>query len=398
MNYEDPEGVKKYRAKAEALTSPFALHLIRECGLDRADGSSELVILDNACGTGAVTVKLYETLSPAAKAKLQVVCGDLSPSMVKSVQERIEESGWAGASAKVVDAWRMDLPSNTFTHVITNFALPGFAEPRSFLAEAFRVLRPFGVNALTKFEHVPWYPISAAAIARIPGAPRVPSFKEFSQDEKIRRAGFEDVQCVLRQNVSKFPNAEEYLKIHGEITVIGMAWSEEEKARVRPHFQAALLEELKSRFGDGEIAFGLGGMVHHRQSPRQQDVGPMPVLASDARHATAMRIPLPVFVYDASRAAVIGDLVFFGSFELYSRMKNRGRGAELKAGAVGAGVLGRSSCGVHAWLKVQGASGDCYMGCKGENIEAVAVLAGVRDGGRDGRHAWTYGMRWVLAS
>ncbi len=105
MNYEDPEGVKKYRNKAEALTSPFAQYLIQQCGLDRADGSSELVILDNACGTAVVTLNLYETLSPAAKAKLQVVCGDLSPEMVKSVQERIEESRWAGASARVVDAW-----------------------------------------------------------------------------------------------------------------------------------------------------------------------------------------------------------------------------------------------------------------------------------------------------
>ena len=70
MDWKSPDIAKKYKA-GEALTGPFALHLIRQCALDRADGSSELVILDNACGTGVATLNLYETLSPAAKAKLQ---------------------------------------------------------------------------------------------------------------------------------------------------------------------------------------------------------------------------------------------------------------------------------------------------------------------------------------
>ena len=72
MDWGDPDTAKKYRDKAEALTGPFALHLVRQCGLDSADGSKELVILNNACGTGIVTHHIYEILSPAAKAKLQV--------------------------------------------------------------------------------------------------------------------------------------------------------------------------------------------------------------------------------------------------------------------------------------------------------------------------------------
>ncbi|RDX40194.1 hypothetical protein OH76DRAFT_1413134 [Lentinus brumalis] len=170
----------------------------------------------------------------------------------------------------------MDLPSDHFTHVITNFAFPGFAEPRSFLKESFRVLRPNGITAMTRFESVGWYPIAAAAVARIPGAPRVPPFDEFSRnvqgdlkgdddwtdvpwiEEEMRKVGFEDVQSVLRKTVSKAQNAEEYLKIFGEMNVIGMAWSEEEKERVRPHYQAALVEEVKSRFGDGEITLEWG--------------------------------------------------------------------------------------------------------------------------------------------
>lgn len=103
MDWQSPDIAKKYKA-GETLSAPFALHLIRQAGLDKADGSEELVVLDNACGTGVVTLNIYEALSPAAKAKLEVVCGDFSPGMVKSVQERIEQNGWTGASAKLVDA------------------------------------------------------------------------------------------------------------------------------------------------------------------------------------------------------------------------------------------------------------------------------------------------------
>ncbi|TFK81140.1 S-adenosyl-L-methionine-dependent methyltransferase [Polyporus arcularius HHB13444] len=272
MEWQSPDIAKKYKA-GEVLTGPFALHAIRQSGLDKADGSEELVVLDNACGTGVVTLNLYETLSPAAKAKLEVLCGDFSPGMVKSVQERIEQNGWTGASAKPVDAQRMDLPSNHYTHVFTNFALVGVADPRALLAESFRVLRPSGVHAFTIWKHVGWFPIATAAVARIPGAPRVPPFEEFTKlflkepgegdnwtdmafvEEQVRNAGFEDVHIALHKNATKAQNPEEYVKAYGGMTttMLGNAWNEEEKARVSPYIEAALMEELKSRFGDGEV-------------------------------------------------------------------------------------------------------------------------------------------------
>ena len=54
MDWKSPDIAKKYKA-GEALTGPFALHLIRQCALDRADGSEELVILDNAPQTIPLT-------------------------------------------------------------------------------------------------------------------------------------------------------------------------------------------------------------------------------------------------------------------------------------------------------------------------------------------------------
>ena len=103
MDWKSEEFAKQYSA-AEAMTGPFGLHLLQQCGLDRADGSEDIVLFDNATGTGIVLKHLYDVLSSAAKSRLQVVAGDISPSMIQAVQGRIEGNGWEHVTAKVIDA------------------------------------------------------------------------------------------------------------------------------------------------------------------------------------------------------------------------------------------------------------------------------------------------------
>ena len=68
-------------------------------------GSTDIVLLDNATGTGIVLVHLYDLLPPAAQARLQVVAGDVQPSMLKAVQERAEKNGWTSTlRTQTVDA------------------------------------------------------------------------------------------------------------------------------------------------------------------------------------------------------------------------------------------------------------------------------------------------------
>lgn len=98
------EDIAKQYGPAEHMTGPYGRLLLQQCELDRADGSSDIVLLDNATGTGVVLVHLYDLLSPAAKARLQVVAGDFQPSMVKAVQERAEKNGWTSTRTQIVDA------------------------------------------------------------------------------------------------------------------------------------------------------------------------------------------------------------------------------------------------------------------------------------------------------
>jgi ubiquinone/menaquinone biosynthesis C-methylase UbiE len=94
----------KYKP-AELITRPFAHDLVVQSGLlaAAARADAELVVFDNACGTGVVAQALFDAL-PAPPAGLQVLCGDLSPGMVAAASQRIEEGGWARARAQDLDA------------------------------------------------------------------------------------------------------------------------------------------------------------------------------------------------------------------------------------------------------------------------------------------------------
>ncbi|TBU42287.1 S-adenosyl-L-methionine-dependent methyltransferase [Dichomitus squalens] len=271
-DYWKSEEFAKRHKGAEHITGPFGLQLLLQCGLDRAEGSEDIVLLDNATGTGIVLEYLYGILPPAAKARLQVVAGDLSPAMISAVQERIEQNGWVHIDAKLVDAMDMDLPSNQFTHVTANFGLVGIPDPRAVLSEVYRVLRPSGSAAFSIFKTVAWYDIAKAAITSIPGAPRFPTLEEYGVkmmkdpqpgdeqwtrpeffEEQIRNAGFEDVQTTVHENRTRYKDTEEYVKVYKVDMMLKNSWSKEDWEGVEPHIQSALVEELKRRFGDGEI-------------------------------------------------------------------------------------------------------------------------------------------------
>ncbi|KAI1788096.1 S-adenosyl-L-methionine-dependent methyltransferase [Ganoderma leucocontextum] len=274
MDWKSKEFAAQYD-RAEAMTGPFGRYLLTQCGLDGANGSEDLVLLDNATGTGIVLAHLYDVLPPATKERLQVVAGDISPAMIESAKARIEKNGWQGATAQVVDATKMDLPSNHFTHVITNFALVGVPDPRAALREVLRVLRPAGTAAFSIWKSVGWFDMTMAAVESIPDAPRYPTYEELCKvflkdpqpgdddqwtrpayfEEQFRKAGFEEVKTVLRKNQTRYGSAEEYVKVFATMTnmVLANAWTADEKAKVEPHVEPALLGELKRKFGDGEI-------------------------------------------------------------------------------------------------------------------------------------------------
>lgn len=123
--WSDPQVASKYRG-AEQITGVFAKFLLLQAGLPDAHASEPKkppIVLDNACGTGVVSENLWEMLDEHAKEELQLLCGDISEGMVGHIKKKIEEKGWHGADARVLDAMKTGLQENYFTHVISNFGL-----------------------------------------------------------------------------------------------------------------------------------------------------------------------------------------------------------------------------------------------------------------------------------
>ncbi|KAJ6135601.1 Acetylaranotin bis-thiomethyltransferase [Penicillium capsulatum] len=107
---------------AEKVTSPFAKDLIAQSGLGaNANPATPLTVLDNACGTGIVSSILHRQLDDRVKGNWTLTCGDFSEAMLERTKHRMKEEGWMNAETKVVDAQNTQLPSASYTHVITAF-------------------------------------------------------------------------------------------------------------------------------------------------------------------------------------------------------------------------------------------------------------------------------------
>ncbi len=116
-------------------------------------------MLDLGCGPGHLLPRLCDAVPGST-----VLGIDLSNHML----ERAERRRLASAHAERIDlalgdAKRIDFPDATFDAVLSNTILHHIPDPRPFLAEAHRVLRPGGTLLIRDL----FRPIDAAEVARL---------------------------------------------------------------------------------------------------------------------------------------------------------------------------------------------------------------------------------------
>ncbi|KAH8926960.1 S-adenosyl-L-methionine-dependent methyltransferase [Atractiella rhizophila] len=125
--FHKPEIGKDYRKIEHALVVP-GIQLLDQSGLRSrplppADG---LKILDNACGTGVITslIKVEDKFKD-----VEVTAVDISELMVDSTKKRVQEENWKNVNTVIGDAMDLKLPSNYFSHTITNFCFQMLTDP-----------------------------------------------------------------------------------------------------------------------------------------------------------------------------------------------------------------------------------------------------------------------------
>lgn len=97
--FKNPKMVQLYQMGGK-FTKPYAEAMIAGLTIPKT-GEPDLVIFDNACGTGVVSEVLYER---GYGGKMKLTCGDFAEPMLNYVKQRIIDEGWVGATAKFIDA------------------------------------------------------------------------------------------------------------------------------------------------------------------------------------------------------------------------------------------------------------------------------------------------------
>ena len=179
----------------------------------------------------------------------------------------------------------LDLPSNHFTHVLTNFGFQSFSDPLAGIrgtfwfplpsgirvvssyklgldAESVRVAKPGGTIAMTNWIRPGWASALHVAISRILGAPRsLPATWPFPPDAARTKLGD---AAWTREQLESIPEVDPAsIRVEEHSLVMALRTEEEARALVRPFekmldaFMGGWSEEEREACGGGKLVDGV---------------------------------------------------------------------------------------------------------------------------------------------
>ncbi|EUC33802.1 hypothetical protein COCCADRAFT_25976 [Bipolaris zeicola 26-R-13] len=189
----------KYETSSGGCTRQLATHLVSL--LPPLSNNSH--IHDNACGPGILAQELLlqnPSLHPS------IICTDSSPQMITLAQHTLPtltpSNTTTNLSFHVLPGDALSpLPSNSFTHSITNMGIFFFTNPLKGASEIHRTLSPTGTAIVTTWKSAGYMPVLHRAQKAV--RPHDPPFEwpiaeEWYEAEHLRdilkKAGFESVE------------------------------------------------------------------------------------------------------------------------------------------------------------------------------------------------------------
>ncbi|KAL4772068.1 S-adenosyl-L-methionine-dependent methyltransferase [Aspergillus nidulans var. acristatus] len=114
-----------------------------------SDTENEAIILDNACGTGALTFELLLACPRNIKKMIEIHATDIAPSMIttlltKRATEYKDIHSEIQLHATPMDSQNLSFLDNTFTHIYMNFGIFFLPDPVRGVEEIYRTLKPGG--------------------------------------------------------------------------------------------------------------------------------------------------------------------------------------------------------------------------------------------------------------
>ena len=206
------------------------------------------IILDNACGTGAVTDKVLQSI-PSAR----IYAADAVPPMVNIMKALVEaKSEWKSkvANVAVMNGQDLQYEDNFFDASIMNFAIYFFPDPVQGIREVYRTLKPGGVGLITLWKEFGFAPILWEVQEKVkPANPlqSLPLMDVWTSGELLKKTieqgGFKDFDMVTVEERLWGTDAKDLQDVLLENfgAMVAKNWTDEEKSKLG----AATAEVLK---------------------------------------------------------------------------------------------------------------------------------------------------------
>ncbi|EPS39952.1 hypothetical protein H072_6291 [Dactylellina haptotyla CBS 200.50] len=196
--------------------------------------TADSVILDNCCGSGAVTTAIIN-YSKENGFIPKINSTDISPGMVEHVAGMYKDV--PEVQTKIMDAQALQFPDNTFTHVICQFGVFFCPDYELGYREMYRVAAPGSATAITSWQVVGWLPMVNYIIKKVRPEqeewkfPAPVGFKDkVFVKERFDVAGWKDVTVVEVEDFTAATDETAAALLPLLTDAVG-DWTDEEKAR-----------------------------------------------------------------------------------------------------------------------------------------------------------------------